>query len=72
MPAANAPTLLQAWYDHFVLKPISLLGLSLGALPPLDVPIPALLMSRGSWCTTYVDEDTRVARARDAIFLFKK
>lgn len=62
----------EATYDHFVLRPVSLLGLPLASLPPLDIGIPSLLRSHGMWSTTYVDTDLRVARANEAVFLFKR
>lgn len=71
LPPLPSPA-AQASHDHFVVRPVSLLGMSLAGLPPLEVPIPSLLRSTGSWCTTYVDEDTRIARANESVFLFKR
>ena len=43
------------------------------SLPEITVAIPEPLRSQGTWCTTYLDDDTRVSRQQNgSIFLFKK
>jgi hypothetical protein len=57
----------------FAVRPLQLLGVPLDALPELSAPIPGPLQARTQWCTTYLDDDVRVARvSTGSLLLFRR
>ena len=80
---------LQVRYDQLIVQPLELLGWPLAALPPLVLQLPtqqesvagagaavgssSLAFGSSSLMTTYLDADTRVARAQHGeLYLFKR
>ncbi len=63
-----------AEFHSFAVQPVELWGVAVGSmLPEVAVPVPELLRSRSEWCTTYLDEDTRIGRGTGgAVFLFRR
>ncbi|GAX73864.1 hypothetical protein CEUSTIGMA_g1314.t1 [Chlamydomonas eustigma] len=63
----------EAIFQTFSTKLISFLGLPTESAPEIVVAVPEALRNQGTWCTTYLDSDTRISRqANGSLFLFKK
>jgi hypothetical protein len=64
----------QVHLEEVILRPQQVLGVSLDAVPPLHIRIPATgLLGDPLLVTTYLDKDTRVARgSHGELYLFKR
>mmetsp|Transcript_8855 Transcript_8855/g.26890 ORF Transcript_8855/g.26890 Transcript_8855/m.26890 type:complete len:184 (-) Transcript_8855:314-865(-) len=63
----------ESTFRSFSVRPVSFLGLDVSVLPEVTVAVPEPMQAQGTWCTSYLDGDVRVARSSGGtIFLFRR